>query len=657
MVSRIWHNALAVAALLDFAAAWTHQIEVDRWEPYYATSKKRAAVPTPLPAFWATLAANHTLLGLVFSLLWFCDAFVTARDNWINTVRELDRRRLLAAASNKTGQEPPPPTVETTTWFGWDKPTVVYVQTIVFQVVLLPVGFYFLVYNVLAMLARGENPSATFQWNTRDDLEQQVQHYYSNHVSSSHKKGGSSDPVAELDDYFEDYTSYTLLFAILRMGMISVGRMIQKEGTRQAKDVAVQVARKALRNPISFSRRAKKILAYLRWLKYLMPIVATSNKFLQNLKDLLKKQQQKRQARIARKIRERLMRKRTPEEIREHAALCMQKVYRAKKARRLAKALKLFQGDKETIAVMKLQKQLRAALERARERIRQKRQELADLQQKQKELKAKSQSMGERDRARMYELHQELQKHTDYVINKMLLRPNTPFIVWWKAAFVFAVLFEIAGKALEPKMKNKYKSYNNMVERNMLPQRWATLPECNPKPAKVQFYDSLFQGVGRWMGNNATSTTTTAEAVTTELPWHCSPTHMLWQGAAVSVMELVIRKFDVFMAIIFFLDVFISFFTGEFHEETGVLNPPGFFPRYILPGVFLQCMVNPQMETTAKVIKWCIGEFLFLGPVRVTRWMVALVVPFLLFLRAKFQALRHAMAERQGALVKAPVAL
>ncbi|KAL7557453.1 hypothetical protein ACA910_009269 [Epithemia clementina (nom. ined.)] len=645
ILASLWNYLLALSALLDFAASWTHQIEVDRWEKVFTSPRGKVPVPVPLSKFWATLAANYCLFGLIFSCLWFIDAFVTARDNWINTIRDLDRRMVLSKEH-----------VRTTSWFGLEKPTVVYIKSILFQVMLLPVGFYYLVYQVSLTLYRKEDTGGYFQWKDHEDLYEQVEQYHMIH-SHKPKKGEEEEYV------FEDYVSYALFFAIIRLGMVHVGRIIRKEGQRHAKDVAVHLARTALRHPISFSRRLKRILAYIRWLKYLMPIIATSNKLFQNFLDLLKKLRQKREAYIARKIRQALMKQRTPEEMRVYAALCMQKVYRANRARRLMKALLLFKGNRETIAAMKVQKHLRAALQRARDRISRKRLELAALQRKQKEMKAKAQTLGERDRARMYELHMELQRQTDYVVNKMLLRPNTPFIVWWKAAFVFAVIFEIGGKVMEPRMQKHYKSYNNMVEQHICPKRWSNLAVCNPKPPPPKFHERVLEGLTRWVGGNHTSTTSTtipnaqraykaAQAAKSNLPWYCSPTPMRIQGAAVSTMEFIIRKFDIFMAVVFFLDVFISFFTGEFHEDTGVLQPPGFFARYILPGVLLQCIVNPQMETTAKVIKWCITEFLFLGPVRVTRWTVALIVPMLIVLHRSFQYLRTNIAERQGALVK-----
>ena len=596
------------------------------------------------------------------------DAFVTARDNWIATIRDLERRRLLYDEK-----------VNTKSWFfGIDKPTFVCIRTIFFQVMLLPVGFYFLVFRMSLSFMKGEDrPQDYFQWKTHDDLYVHIEESHHAHHHNKHRRYKKDDDVQE--DFFDDYVNYTLCFAILRLVIVHVGRMVHKEGHRQVKGLTLHVARQALRNPISFSIRVKNILNYLRWLKYLGPIIATSNKFLQNLKDLLKKRRQEYEASVAYRLRRTLVKKRTPDEIRIHSAVTMQKVFRAKQARKAVRALQILQGNKETLAALRMQQRFRALLEQARERLRLKQEELAELKRKEKQLTGQSRALNNHERTRMYELHQELEKQTDFVLRKVLLRPNTRFIVWWKAAFVFAVIFEIAGKALQPEMEKRYKSYNKLVEHHFCPQLWSTLPVCNPEPPKLKLHRRFLFNLGRWVGNGrdkagTTSPTATAAAAaaaqaitnsttsksivlappttgqpsSADMPWFCSPTAVRVQGATVSWMQFIIRRFDIFMACVFFLDVFISFFTGELDDETGVLKPPGWFPRYILPGVFLQCAVNPQMETTAKIIKWCLTEFILLGPVRVTRWTVALIVPLVLALHRAFQSLRRKLADRNA---------
>lgn len=52
-----------------------------------------------------------------------------------------------------------------------------------------------------------------------------------------------------------------------------------------------------------------------------------------------------------------------------------------------------------------------------------------------------------------------------------------------------------------------------------------------------------------------------------------------------------------------FLDVFITFFTGDIDEKTGLLVPRPFFARWILPGVVLQLIVNPTMKDISRIVK------------------------------------------------------
>uniref|UniRef100_A0A7S2VBW6 Uncharacterized protein n=1 Tax=Entomoneis paludosa TaxID=265537 RepID=A0A7S2VBW6_9STRA len=646
VLTTVWNYVLGTAALVDFVAAWMHQRQTDRlengeevWEP-----------SNNYEEFTATLAANFSNLGLIFSLLWFVDSFVTARNSWLNSQKEIEKRRVL-------GEKELGPS-----WLGLEKPTEAYLRTILIQVLLLPVGFYVTLFSVAVTYVTGGDVKEYFQWSTAEE------HTHRFHLRIPLRKHHDETDETE-EDPLTRYANFSLVVAAVHFTLKTIGKIIKKEGQRRAKAVGVHVARRALRKPLRFSRQLKKFLSYLRWVKYLLPIIATSNKFLQNFLDLLKKMKQKRDAYIARKMRRALFKERTPQEQREWAAIKMQKAWRAKQSLRYANAVKLFQGHREMMAAKRLQDRFRAKLEKARERIRKKKEELAALKKKEQEAQAKNlpaeQEMDDNDKARMYRLQKELKNHTDYIINKMLIRPNIPFVVWWKAAFVFAVIFEISGNILKPRLKRKhgYDSYNSLVEDHVVPNRWASLPVCNPKPKKLTPHEKMISEIAQMANktrftrnllhlDNDKSFFVIQKPPPPELPWYCSKHATDIQGGFCSSMEFVIEHFDMFLAFVFFLDVFISFFTGVLDEETGVLKPPGFFPRYILPGVLLQCIVNPQMETTAKILKFFVTELLLLGPVRVTRWAVALVVPLLLFSHNAFQEIRRRIAyHKTGGLV------
>ena len=675
----LWNYILATCALLDFVAAWMHQRQTDRlengeefWEP--TTTFEEAA---------ATLAANFSNVGMIFGLLWFIDAFITARNSWIHAQQRLDRQRLLLLQNKQiqnkgldeqndgdAADDDEDDLQETTSCWGLEKATVVYIRTMLLQVLLLPVGFYVFAFKLGVAYMTGDDVSEYLHWFSADEHtrrfhlgipkfhhEKRIHHHHHDHGDDD----GAEDPL------LVRYSNYSLLIAMVHYTVTTLAKKLHKEGKRRAKAVGVKIFARAVRKPLRFSRQLKKFLAYLRWVKYLLPIIATSNKFIQNLRDLLKKMKQKREAYLARKMRDALNRKRTPAERAQHAIVLIQKVFRAKRAFRAAAAVKILQGNREMIAAKRLQKRFRAKLEAARERIRKQKAELAALKKKQAALRKQQNAkqgehvLEEHERARMYLLQQELKSHTDYVINKMLIRPNTKFVVWWKAAFVFAVIFEIGGKILQPRLQTKdgYESYNDLVESHVVPNRWATAPVCNPKPPKLNPHEQVIDLIATWA--NKTSITRSLLQLDNNqsffvvhreplqpTPWYCDPFPTQVQGGFCTFLEFLIRKFDIFLAFVFFLDVFISFFTGVFDEETGVLKPPAFFPRYILPGVLLQCLVNPQMETTAKILKFFFSELLLMGPVRVVRWTIALGVPILGFLFQVIRKIKHRIATQKS---------
>jgi hypothetical protein len=111
-------------------------------------------------------------------------------------------------------------------------------------------------------------------------------------------------------------------------------------------------------------------------------------------------------------------------------------------------------------------------------------------------------------------------------------------------------------------------------------------------------------------------------------------------------VDFFLEEFLIVVSIVCFLDVFITFFTGELDSETGNLNPKPFFPRWIL-GLVLQLLVNPAMEAVSSWVSYIWRENMVkLGPIRVIRWSVAVVFPvvyysFLFFIDYVWMPLVH----------------
>jgi hypothetical protein len=91
------------------------------------------------------------------------------------------------------------------------------------------------------------------------------------------------------------------------------------------------------------------------------------------------------------------------------------------------------------------------------------------------------------------------------------------------------------------------------------------------------------------------------------------------------VVELISHRIADLVSMVSFLDVFITFFTGELDERTGLLVPKPFFNRWIFPGVVLQLIVNPTMKDISAAVRKIIAFCHAVGPMRVFHVSLALL--------------------------------
>ena len=100
---------------------------------------------------------------------------------------------------------------------------------------------------------------------------------------------------------------------------------------------------------------------------------------------------------------------------------------------------------------------------------------------------------------------------------------------------------------------------------------------------------------------------------------------------------------------IFFLDVFVTFFTGEL-TSAGTLVPKPFFTRFILPGIGLQLIVNPAMIEISRVVKVSIVHATCIGPSLCFHLIVA-CAPFAAYCYDKLLDVVFDFVERQNKVV------
>lgn len=465
--------------------------------------------------------------------------------------------------------------------------------------------------------------------------------------------------AAWLDDDDEDSASrYSLGFLLACKVSDRFRRRARAKAVATTKRVAVRTTRFAVRNPRAFRRRLNTALTAARWIKYLGPLVGGLNKLKGNAGDLMIKLRQYREARAFKRIREQMWRNMTPEQRLEHATLRIQSQFRARRARKNMHALRIFTLNSFVFHVIKIQVAMRRKAAHARLVLRVKRNELNELERRHFGYR---QGVGGRslltayvgrpsdltlsEKMRMMELREQLRKaekkETTY---KMLLRPNTTFAVAWKLLFVFTILIEIVQVVATQRSNNASKGGggDKLTLEEILSSWLLPPPECLPKPPEPPKHGlaRLLEQCGNFLRSlfpppRETDATTSAQTAAVVLSSTargrfgrrkrsvCDPLSP-WETIYVGILHEIIRHFSTAVATIMFLDVFVTFFTGEINPNNGVLQPKAFFPRWILPGVLIQILLNPTMKNTADNVRAAAAFVGRVGPSRFARWFIVL---------------------------------
>jgi hypothetical protein len=345
------------------------------------------------------------------------------------------------------------------------------------------------------------------------------------------------------------------------------------------------------------------------------------------------------------------------DERREAASVRAQSIFRAMHDRKTLKALVLTQDNRELIASLKVQAALRAALSRTRVRVMRKKRELKRLLERSLSAKQYDAShMSIDDRRRIYQLQDELNLKVKMLMNeKLLLRPNTRFAVCWKVLFVICTIFEISLLALKPRLK-EYKnkesgecmSLGEVLDHHIVPSPMSEWEQCAPwfvNPAETKKDPPLGP-----FGTTQKRYSRHKKEMILSRPWYCQEPFVVAQSVYIAVLQIALTQTLVIVGAVCYLDVFVTLFTGELDPDTGKLKSKPFFTRWILPGLLLQLLVNPQMETTSGYIFRLVKDTLRVGPVRVWRWTKALFYPlFIIMVAATQRFVWRPLVQRQNA--------
>ena len=298
--------------------------------------------------------------------------------------------------------------------------------------------------------------------------------------------------------------------------------------------------------------------------------------------------------------------------------------------------------------------------------------------------------LDDHDRRRLYQLQDEFTEEARKTINRrLLMRPNTKFAVAWKVMFVICIGVEISQKALAPLVKNRFSkivkkdtegmTIRELMATQLIPKSTAEREGCKDY-GKLTWIEKLhlnktsqqhqkrveqaltnsswycFEPFSVWNDNArdvvslllepypvaewSVCQVDKSDGIVSRIthafrgkprprPWYCFDPYASLQAAYRWIVDFLIDEFLVVVSIICFLDVFVTFFTGELDQETGELVPKPWFKRWISPGLLVQLLANPAIESFSDFVFGVWREILLLGPVRVLRWCIAVFVPII----------------------------
>jgi hypothetical protein len=592
--SRSWRLALGIVALIDCAmTVWLYC-----FRDYFANS-----VAAPKRIFFRNsqnpslehsalfgmvrqcteeLHKWHAHSGVLFAFLWFIDAFLKAQWKRDEKLTELDRRRVMkgevtAECHDLVGE-------------AW----IAYYKTIGLQLLLLPVGFY------------------VFGWYTLTGKKQHVKALLMDGLGKSHSERSFKAIEA----------THSLIYSFIHSYTILINQVLGEKVEMRRKLLWRRLIVFAIRRPFLFTKRLRIFFSTLRLTKYLGPLMGETAKFFGNTSDLLKTWRQHLAVMKACRLRKKRWDGMDPVEQQHAAAIRIQCAVRGMLTRKTVKAfMAVLKARKERIA-RRLQKAVRASLVVSRTQHDLMRLELDKLEEEAKAAKQRGCAISIDHRRRMYQLQDELEQRAKELVNKhMLLRPNARFALVWKVMFIFCVLLDIAQQALQPRLRD-YKdattgetiSVEQFLELHVVPKPIREWQQCAPWFAEQSEKSGFFNRRPH-------------RVILEEPPWYCQERYVAAQSIWITVLRFCVMQAALFVGIMRYLDVGVTFFIGELHPQTGTLVAKSFVKRWIFPGLLLELLANPQMETTSKFVGRFLEGVVQIGPFRVGRWTLVGLYP------------------------------
>ena len=586
----IWKKFIGTVALLDFLSTLMARRYFE--DPETITAHFRIFSQNYLIRFdflkssFSWLSYHNTMFGFLFSILWTVDAFQVAdrhadlalaeweRRNFLHTVGVERHKSISARTKDEMDEQLKKPTLNLLDKY---KQYVFFFAALLWQFLLLPVGFYLLIFKFLRWNNAARSP---------DEMKALLEStYHEDNLPAEYRS-------------FSNETMLSLGFAVAKHTGIAVAKIakihrkkMKKRGIREGLKLGFAFAL----HPFQTWKHSQKLLYIIRWIKYIIPLIGYGLKIRSSCRTVIVSYMQRRRQKRAESFRRKQWRQMTENQRRERAAKRIQSTYRSYCERqacfRMMEGMKI-QGDE---AARRLQLALRSMLERARAKEQKKKRELEKLERKRRHSIRFGRNvvgMNEKEQARLKELRMETKPEIRRfdIDSHLLMRPDSGFQKVW-AIFYFTLTFlEIVAHLSNVHMaKRAQKSESNVptvslkLQNLLIPDPVADLKECSCVPSMKRFFKrSQPDECGPF-------------------PWYCEPTYAMLQQTYSRAVLVLIERIVTVMGFVFFLDCPVFFFTGRYHPETGVLISRPWFRRWVMPGIIMQMIINPQLEKTAKV--------------------------------------------------------
>lgn len=583
----IWKKFIGTVALLDFLSTLMARRYFE--DPETTTAHLRIFSQNYLIHFdvlktcFAWLSYHNTMFGFLFSILWTVDAFQVAdryadlalaeweRRKFLHTVGVERHKSISARTKDETEKQMKKPALSLLEKY---KQYVFFFAALLWQFLLLPVGFYLLIFKFLRW-----NNTARSPGEMKALLEST---YHEDNLPSEYRS-------------FSNETMLSLGFAVAKHSGIAVAKIAKIHQKKIRKRGILKLGVALALHPFQAWKHSQKLLYLIRWIKYIIPLIGYGLKIRKSFRTVIVSYMQRRRQNKAERLRRKQWRQLTENQRKERAAKRIQSTYRSYCERqaclKMMEGMKI-QGDE---AARKLQLALRSLLEHARAKEQKKKRELEKLERKRRQsirIGRNVVGMAEKEQARLKELRLETKPETRRfdIDSHLLMRPDSGFQKLW-AIFYFTLTFlEIVAHLSNVHMAKRARNSDSdaltvslKLQNLLIPDPVAALKECSCVPSKK----GLFK---RSQPEDCAS-----------FPWYCRPNYAMLQWAYSGAIMFLIERIVTVMGFVFFLDCPVFFFTGAYHPDTGVLISRPWFRRWVMPGIVMQMIINPQLEKTAKV--------------------------------------------------------